>query len=204
MSECQRTSNHQVYILRCLHERVVRGEQALIGSALKDAADEIERLRAENAALLHDLERAMANHVADINADESAPIPPTQTRRDAFLAWWKSVWAPDDPRSSPGFDAAMEQWSWDAWRAGGDYERQRLSVETDDWCHEHGYREHKRGSPACERAAQKASEPIDLNLEPIGKCNKCGRKVWKPDTLGKLDEMTQPDGSQCGGRFIAL
>ena len=50
----------------------------------------------------------------------------------------------------------------------------------------------------------KASEPIDLNLEPIGKCNKCGRKVWKPDTLGKLDEMTQPDGSQCGGRFIAL
>lgn len=29
--------------------------------------------------------------------------------------------------------------------------------ETDDWCHEHGYREHKRGSPACERAAAKAN-----------------------------------------------
>jgi hypothetical protein len=28
--------------------------------------------------------------------------------------------------------------------------------ESDDWCHEHGHRQHKRGSPACELAADKA------------------------------------------------
>ena len=53
-----------------------------------------------------------------------------------------------------------------------------------------------------EPTAAKAAD--DLNLEPIGKCDRCGRKVWKADTLGLLDEMTQPNGSKCGGRFVAL
>lgn len=47
-------------------------------------------------------------------------------------------------------------------------------------------------------------ETVDLNLEPVGKCDVCGRKIWKFETVGRLDLMTQPDGSQCGGRFIAL
>jgi hypothetical protein len=36
---------------------------------------EVERLRDENAALIHDLERSMANHVADINAPEPPADP---------------------------------------------------------------------------------------------------------------------------------
>ena len=116
------------------------------GLRLRDPADvaEIERLHAllgqrpEQARLCHDGHEPVVHfheecplcETLDAPTDESTQIPPTQTRRDAFLAWWKSVWAPNDPRSSPGFDAEMEKWSWDAWRAGGDYERQRLSVET--------------------------------------------------------------------------
>ena len=43
----------------------------------------------------------------------------------------------------------------------------------------------------------------DPNLEPVGKCSRCGRKIWKRATVGKLDEMTQPDGGICGGRFVS-
>jgi len=58
--------------------------------------------------------------------------------------------------------------------------------EPDDWCCEHGYREHKRGSPACERAAQKASEPSCVHhfdfvpLQGIV-CTKCGAVVRVKD-----------------------
>jgi hypothetical protein len=38
------TADRQVALLRELHMKVVRGEPALIGSALQDAANEIERL----------------------------------------------------------------------------------------------------------------------------------------------------------------
>jgi len=93
-----------------------------------------------------------------------------------------------------------------------------VRVHTDPQCSTHGAAAVKASEPhdtdeeserrladyVASRQPAKASEPIDFNLEPIGKCDKCGRKVWKADTLGKIDEMTQPDGSQCGGRFVAL
>jgi len=43
----------------------------------------------------------------------------------------------------------------------------------------------------------------NLNLQPIGHCDKCGRKVWKASTLGQIDEMLQPGGGICGGRFVS-
>lgn len=43
----------------------------------------------------------------------------------------------------------------------------------------------------------------ELNLLPIGSCSRCGRKIWKRETIGELDEMMQPDGGICGGRFVA-
>jgi hypothetical protein len=48
------------------------------------------------------------------------------------------------------------------------------------------------------------SPAVDLNLEPIGQCDRCRRKVWKSATLGEIDEIKQPDGSICGGRFQPL
>lgn len=44
--------------------------QCVDASAANEMLAEIERLRAENADLRHDLERSMANHVADMNADQ--------------------------------------------------------------------------------------------------------------------------------------
>jgi hypothetical protein len=32
------------------------------------------------------------------------------------------------------------------------------ATKQDDWCYEHGHKEHKRGSPACETAATKEKE----------------------------------------------
>ena len=55
--------------LRAAHESSV--QRAWGSNIFGDAADEIERLRAENEALRHDLERSMANHVADISAHET-------------------------------------------------------------------------------------------------------------------------------------
>jgi hypothetical protein len=112
-------------------------------------------------------------------SDESPPIPPTQTRREAFLAWWKSVWAPNDPRSTPGFDAEMERWSWDAWRAGSDYERERLSVETSGQsspldlmecpvskqpCNCQRFCKMMRGTPA---SSEKAIAPLVVERPPL-------------------------------------
>lgn len=58
---------------------------------------------------------------------------------------------------------------------------------------------------AAERLANQSGEPpVDLNLMPIGKCDRCERKVWKADTLGKIDEAKLPEGGICGGRFIPL
>jgi hypothetical protein len=41
----------------------------------------------------------------------------------------------------------------------------------------------------------------DLNREPLGSCNRCGRKYWKRETTGTFDSMVQPNGGICGGRF---
>jgi hypothetical protein len=65
----------------------------------------------------------------------------------------------------------------------------------------HGHEPHKPGDVAL--SAPVPLKYFDLNLEPIGHCDRCGRKVWKRETIGAVDEMKQPGGSICGGRFVA-
>lgn len=47
-------------------------------------------------------------------------------------------------------------------------------------------------------------EPTNMDSEPVGKCNKCGRKIWKAATIGEIDAMVEPSGEQCGGMFVAF
>lgn len=40
--------------------------------------------------------------------------------------------------------------------------------------------------------------------EPVGICDRCGRKAWDRSELDAADQMLQPGGAPCGGQFIAL
>lgn len=40
--------------------------------------------------------------------------------------------------------------------------------------------------------------------EPVGICDRCGRKAWDRSELDTTDRMLQPDGAPCGGQFIAF
>lgn len=53
------------------------------------------------------------------------------------------------------------------------------------------------------RACKAQEKTLDLDSEPLGQCNRCGRDFWKRESIGTVDEMTQPDGEICGGRFFA-
>lgn len=79
------------YVLRSEYERLQRYADKLAaglpeGMLPKDVenlreanaqmATEIGQLRREIEGLKHDLDRSMANHVADLNADETTPVRP--------------------------------------------------------------------------------------------------------------------------------
>jgi len=66
------TSNSVAQNLRKDADVSDAADMHITARAFRNAADEIERLQRENAELQHDLERAMRNHNADLNADETS------------------------------------------------------------------------------------------------------------------------------------
>lgn len=38
----------------------------------------------------------------------------------------------------------------------------------------------------------------------VAECGQCGRSSWDTGAIGRLDEMTQPNGQPCGGTFRAV
>lgn len=40
-----------------------------------------------------------------------------------------------------------------------------------------------------------------LDEPPVATCHRCGRHTWNPDSVGRIDQMRQPDGLPCGGTF---
>lgn len=148
-------------------------------------------------------------------------IPEYKPEHDALDAVWKRYYElkvmegkqPDEPvaitpaAALDAIKAAMLKdpafaWTWhcglamsimdnlganhgDANRAAAAFMRLAFEVDTSQ-------------QPETKAAVQSAD---DLNLEPIGSCNRCGRKYWKRETTGAIDSMVQPNGGICGGRF---
>lgn len=53
-------------------------------------------------------------------------------------------------------------------------------------------------------AMREAQPSGDLDSDPVGECDRCGRKTWDQKAVGCMDHLTQPHGGPCGGTFNGL
>jgi len=47
-------------------------------------------------------------------------------------------------------------------------------------------------------------ETVGHPADAVAECGRCGRSTWDAAAIGRLDEMTQPNGKPCGGVFLAV
>lgn len=102
--EAPASSNGIVARLRSLHLKILRGESALIGSALQEAADEIEAARRtaaywkdEKLAADAEIERLKREHRAEINELQR------EAARDARAAAEQARWDERESHSNGGW-----------------------------------------------------------------------------------------------------
>lgn len=150
-----------------------------------------------------------------------------QRRREHNDLWRAGLLrpAPTD-QASDGFEARVEyghqtvEAGWVPEARGIKYATHQRTVQfrasepvlIDHWT----YADHRHPVEGCTRdrhdlttqaAVQSVEAPTEVSwasdplANPLARCDRCGRSTWAPSEVGAVDEMTQPSGLACGGRF---